>query len=93
MAIQKSRRRVIQAFLIEKQINSQEWQCCNTSFMSLNDMGRHINSDHQKDIDAREQMEVSKVRDLEEYQHKLNKLKKRRAEKVSYINLCIIKRK
>jgi hypothetical protein len=54
-------------------------------------MGRHVNTNHQKDIDSREQMELDKAKELEEYHRKLSKLKQRRAEKVSFRYLIVSK--
>lgn len=81
MPLTKLRRKAIQNFFKEKQLNSQEWSCCNQTFTKLNDIGRHVDEQHQPDIDAMEQLEIAKQKESEQEAEKLQKLKQRRAPK------------
>lgn len=91
MAISKIRRKLIQNFLKERQISESSWECCQDRYLSLSDMGRHVNQVHELEISAKERDELNKLKAMEEYQNNTLKLKQRRGEKVYniYISLCI----
>lgn len=80
MPISKSRRNIIQDFLKEKQINSNEWHCCDITFTSITDVGRHVNQHHQADIDTRE---TKRQEEKQEKENNLYLLKQRRGKKGS----------
>lgn len=82
MPLSKTKRRVIQHFLKERQISQNEWKCCENQFDSLSNVGRHVNKEHAAEIQQREQEELDRQKVLEEYENNLNNLKQRRGEKV-----------
>lgn len=79
MPISKLKRTIIQDFLKEKQVESDKWYCCDISFTSITDIGRHVNKSHQAEIDGRE---VQKLEEKQEKQNNLYLLKQRRGKKV-----------
>lgn len=82
MAISKVKRKIVQDFLKERQIAEDSWECCQVGFVSLSDMGRHVNQVHASEINDQEKDQLNKSKAMEEYQHNLSKLKQRRGEKV-----------
>ncbi|KAI8059736.1 Rhodanese-like domain-containing protein [Thamnidium elegans] len=83
MAISKVRRKLIQNFLKEKQVSDSAWECCQECFLSLRDMGCHVNQVHESEIAEKEKNELNKLKTMEEYQNNVMKLKQRRGEKGS----------
>ncbi|KAI7889629.1 Rhodanese-like domain-containing protein [Mucor mucedo] len=83
MAISKLRRKIIQDFLKERQQSESHWECCNTDFSSLSDIGRHVHRDHVTDLDNAETLQLETLRAMELYRHNLSKLRQRRGEKGS----------
>jgi uncharacterized C2H2 Zn-finger protein len=79
MPISKLKRTIIQNFLKEKQIESDKWYCCDISFTSITDIGRHVNKSHQAEIDARE---AQRLEEKQEKQNNFDLLKQRRGKKV-----------
>lgn len=79
MPISKLKRTIIQDFLKENQIESDKWHCCDISFTSITDIGRHVNISHQAEIDARE---ILRLEEKQEKQNNLYLLKQRRGKKV-----------
>lgn len=92
MAISKIRRKLIQNFLKERQTSETSWECCQSRFLSLSDMGRHVNQVHEPEITEKEKNELNKLKAMEEYQNNLLKLKQRRGEKVNMKHIKLIKR-
>lgn len=82
MAISKVKRKIIQDFLKERQISEDDWECCQTKFVSLSEMGRHVNQVHASEVNDKERDQLNKSKIMEEYQNNLSKLKQRRGEKV-----------
>ncbi|KAI7906464.1 Rhodanese-like domain-containing protein [Cokeromyces recurvatus] len=83
MKVQKLTRNIVQNFFKEKQIDSQEWHCCNLEFKSIQGIGRHVHTHHQVDIHKREQEELHKLEEMNLYKQNVQKLKQRRAKKGS----------
>ncbi|KAG2196435.1 hypothetical protein INT46_008669 [Mucor plumbeus] len=80
MPTSKLKRTIIQSFLKEKQIESDKWYCCDISFTSITDIGRHVNKSHQAEIDARE---AQRLEEKQEKQNNFDLLKQRRGKKGS----------
>ncbi|CEP17858.1 hypothetical protein [Parasitella parasitica] len=92
MPISKLKRTIVQDFLKEKQFESDKWRCCDKTFTSIVDIGRHVNKSHQTEIDSRE---LSILEEKQERQNDLCLLKQRRGKKVCgyylfYIKLLLI---
>ncbi|KAI9256259.1 Rhodanese-like domain-containing protein [Sporodiniella umbellata] len=83
MTTGKTRRKVTQDFFKEKQIDKMEWACCESQFTTLGELGRHVNLLHLADLDLREQKEEIRLKEIEDRQNTLSKLRQRRGEKGS----------
>ncbi|CAO3668319.1 unnamed protein product [Rhizopus stolonifer] len=83
MTTGKTRRKVIQDFFKERQIDKTEWICCETKFTSLGELGRHVTQFHSTDLDSLEEAELARLRETEEQQAMLSKFRQRRGEKGS----------
>ncbi|KAG1469498.1 hypothetical protein G6F56_003223 [Rhizopus delemar] len=83
MTTGKTRRKIVQDFFKERQIEKTEWICCETKFTSLGELGRHVTQLHSTDLNSREEAELARLRETEEHQAMLNKLRQRRGEKGS----------
>lgn len=82
MPLSKTKRRIIQHFLKDKQVSDDLWECCQNQFLSLSDIGRHVNQVHAAEIDAKEKEELNKLQEIEDRQNNLAQLRQRRGEKV-----------
>jgi predicted sulfurtransferase len=81
MTTGKIRRKVTQDFFKEKELGQANWVCCETTFTTLAELGRHANQLHVADLDRREQEELNQLKEMEEHQSTLNKLRQRRGKK------------
>ncbi|RCI03472.1 thiosulfate sulfurtransferase (rhodanese)-like domain-containing protein 2 [Rhizopus stolonifer] len=81
MPLSKQRRKLIQDFFKDKQIEADLWCCCDVSFNSIVEIGKHVNNHHQADLDQREQTQLEQLEKHLQEKTKLAKLKQRRGEK------------
>ena len=89
MPLTRQRRKVIQDLLKEKQVSASSWNCCDTFFGTIVDIGKHAHKDHQNDLDRREQAELRAQQDIQQQKENIAKLKQRRGEKVGLVMLQI----
>ncbi|RCH80922.1 poly(A)-specific ribonuclease, partial [Rhizopus azygosporus] len=83
MATGKLRRKVMQDFFKEKQINKTEWICCQITYTCIADIGRHVNEAHVDDLDKMEEKELERFKQQQEQQKIISALRQRRGEKGS----------
>ncbi|KAI8352944.1 hypothetical protein BD560DRAFT_219123 [Blakeslea trispora] len=81
MPITKLRRKVTQDLLKEKQVSTSKWSCCNLFFDTIVDIGKHVHTNHQNDLDMQEQAELRAQQSIQQQKENIAKLKQRRGEK------------